>query len=259
MRALMHLVIPQDKNGVFLSNEAIRQELQALGLRPPDMPKPPDDAAESARFSYEESVRTYCVTLAQPILERMPKNTPEEQERRGFAEKNIFYASYLASSNTVFMVTRQTDGAARLRLLNPKIEDLQEGCVEFAEMVEGLRSRKTPQAIRMAPVVKIFEHGLEESTISGTLVRGIRRKWQYVRKRAGLEIVISAVTGGLFLVSFLLTVSGVISSDSVLRDHLDRFSTAMLTSAIVSAISVIHSYRTMPVIQWSASYEESAF
>jgi hypothetical protein len=133
MRALISVRIKNgDKGGVVPSGESskgyptideVHHALQLLGLRPPDMPGS-DDA---------EQLKCYLLARAKPILDKMPARTDEEEERKKRSEENIIFVADLADSNTLFMVTSHTQSTIRFRLLNSKIEDLQQGCEELVE------------------------------------------------------------------------------------------------------------------------------
>jgi hypothetical protein len=271
MRAIVNVRVPRASDGRFLNDRQLRNILQGMGLEPSDIPSYPaaSDNQDTPDPTIEGQIQQYSLNRAEPIIFRMPERSDEETQRKEFAKKTIFYAGTLSNSNTLFMVNRESNGTARFRLLNSKIEDLQEGCDDLIRIIEHhnrslierflhvfARSDSSFLSLGIEEKIKIYEHGLEESTISGVVIKGFRRRWRYILRHSGLEVTVFFVGAILFGMSFVLLNSDVIRSESSLTGHIERFSTAMITTAIVSLISVFNAFRLMPVVQWTASYEE---
>ena len=121
MRALMNVLLPVNDNGQYINTKEFLEILQVIGLKPADMPSSDE----------EQKFKEYCLRRAEPILDRMPDKTKEEKIKKQFSKDNIIYASDLTESNTIFMVTAHTESKYRFRLLNPKIESLQEGAKDL--------------------------------------------------------------------------------------------------------------------------------
>src|SRR5436190_1876471 len=103
------------------------------------------------------------------------------------------------------MVSRRTDGALLLRLLQDRLTKLFEACEDLAQRIDSSvlhadeRSRQTRQAhfvLKVDDEISIYEHGLEEPTISGAVVRN---KWKYLWKHNSLDVVVFLVFLFLFL------------------------------------------------------------
>lgn len=245
MRALINVLLPSIKKGEetkYVDTKEFRRILQAIGLKPTDMPS--DDT--SCDF------KQYCLKRADPIFDRMPENTPEEKLKKQFSRDNIVYASDLPQSNTLFMVTAHTESEYRFRLLNPRIESLQEGCKDLVLKLKSYNAKTPSEPLKVIGKIDVLEHGLEEPTISGLVVEN---KWSVTKQIAGRDILI-AIAGLVFFVT-LTVINSFTPAETVWHTVIDRLSTAMFTAMIVSALSIYHAYRNaVPVIQWTASYDE---
>jgi hypothetical protein len=257
MRALINVELSRNADGQFPTPGDIREILRKMGLQPSDMPDRDDPVNEA-------TLRKYFEDRAKHILERIPEKSGEDADRKKRAVDNLVYASDLPNSNTEFMVTSHTSAFVRFRLLNPKLEDLQEGCEDLVQRIyeyNGRRSllrlrhaeaRKTP-TLTIAGRIRILEHGLEEPTISGIIVRNrIAALWQFAAK----DVVI--LVSGIIL--FLMLAFGPLAetTNREVKGHVDRFATAMLTAAVIAAIGVYHhGVKLRPLINWSLIYERS--
>jgi hypothetical protein len=192
----------------------------------------------------------------------MPDGDDESKARKERTKRNLIYASDLAKSNTVFMVTAHTKGMIRFRLWNVKIEDLQEGCEDLVQLFMNHGSQQiqlddSEGVANTFPLsvegrIRILEHGLEESTISGTVVNTL---WERMRTFAPVELSLTVLGVVLAIVFWALSWRGT-GSGLGLVPHWERFTTAMMTTAIVSGISLVHLVRrSKPPIRWSVSYE----
>lgn len=242
MRALINIQLPLDENGQFVNTKDFRQILQTMGLRPTDMPSDED----------EKEFVAYCLKRSEPIFDRMPEKSEEEKIKKAFSRKNIVYASDLPQSNTIFMITGHTESEYRFRLLNPKIESLQEGCVDLVQKIRTHNEKYPSKRLELADNIDIFEHGLEESTISGKIMKN---RWSATRKVAGRDILISVL--GLIFFAILTALNILAIPDgTLLHTIVDRLSTAMFTAMVVSSLTVYYTYReAVPVIQWTTSYQ----
>lgn len=246
MRALINVKLPKGDTTDFIGFREFREILQQMGLRPIDMPH--EDGSDS-----DANIRKYCLARAQPIFHRMPENTDEEKTRKAFTIENIVFASDLPTSNTLFMVTAHTQSEYRFRLLNPKIEDLQEGCKEFVLRIMEYNTKYPTKKLTIIGKINILEHGLEEPTISGQVVGN---RWKASRRLAARDYFITAVGLVLFIISIIVIIAQWIP-DGIFKAIVDRLSTALFTATVVSGITVYYTYRQLtPVIQWTATYEK---
>lgn len=257
MRALINVELSQNADGQFPTLAGIREILKDMGLEPSDMPDGRDPTNEATLEKYFED-------RARHILERIPAKCDEDADRKRRAVDNLIYASDLPNSNTEFMVTSHTSAFVRFRLLNSKLEDLQEGCQDLVQRILDYNGRHSLLRLRRAEArnkptltiagrIRILEHGLEEPTISGIIIRNrIRALWQFAAK--DVAILLSGI------VLFLVLAFGPLASIANLevKGHVDRLATAMLTAAVIAAIGVYHhGVKLRPLIKWSLTYERA--
>ncbi|MFT3890587.1 MAG: hypothetical protein QM730_03045 [Anaerolineales bacterium] len=140
MRALVNIQLPFDENGQYIDTKEFHQILQLIGLRPRDMP-PSDD---------EQKFKEYCLRRASPIFDRMPENTEEEKARKQLTKENIIYASDLPQSNTIFMITAHTESECRFRLLNSKIELLQDGAKDLVLKINDYNDKHPNKRLKIS-------------------------------------------------------------------------------------------------------------
>lgn len=246
MRALLTIRLPKDDEGGFIDVKEFRRILQAMGLRPFDMPSDEGDEAEA-------KIKDYCSTRAVPIFERMPEHDEDAKQRKMFSKANIVYAGDLAVSGTLFMVTAHSQSEYRFRLLNPKIESLQEGCRDLIVLIRDFNAVHPNRQLSVVGKIQLYEHGLEESTISGEIVQS---RWRTTRSLAGRDVLITVTGLVLFFLLTALTISQIIPEGNA-RVLVERLSTAMFTATVVSGLSVYYTYRNIvPIVQWTATYEK---
>jgi len=238
-----------------LSDAALRGIFKGLGLQPTDLPLP--TSAENPSDDEEKRLAEYLRARAKPILDRMPDDTEDHKTKKKRAEAAIRYCSVLPVTGTQFMVTREIEGSLTFRLINDKIEFLQEGCEELIQRLGIPKSwwgKKTHHPVTLAGRIEIYEHGLEASTIRGTLVT---KKILYALKKSSKDMLLAAGALILFVIAVAVSVSGTITPESKLGGHLDRFATAMATTVIVSGYSIVHIILTAtPPVAWTAYYEK---
>ena len=274
MRALINVKLSRDGNGKFPTPQEVRKILCDIGLEPTDMPAtvgagdPPENGSTN-----EKELHKYFLERAKHIIARIPGKDKDEKEdgdedgnRKQRTIDNLVYASDLPKSSTDFMVTAHTTAFIRFRLLNPKLEDLQEGCEELVQLIMGYNNKgnfwsrvskskaKDRPRLTIAGRIRILEHGLEEPTISGEIIASrLRALWEFAAK----DVVLLAI--GLVGFVLLVWLSNSASLAKMWHDQADRFSTAMLTTAAISAISLFHNaIKWRPLIKWSLTYVRSA-
>jgi hypothetical protein len=227
-----------------------------MGIEPTDLPLMPSEP--DCSDGYNTQLKAYFAERAQPILDRMPDDTEDHKAKKRRTLCSVKYCSVLPLTGTQFMATREIEGALTFRLINDKIEFLQEGCEDLICRL-GITQPRWKVWLRkarfsLAGRIEIYEHGLEASTIRGSLVRN---KLSFAFKRSSKDVVVATGAFVLFLVAVAITQSGVLNSQSKMGGHLDRFATAMITAVVVSVYSILHIvFTATPPVQWTAHYEK---
>ena len=239
-----------------LNDGEVRHIFSNLLLNPTDIPASSD--RDNPTDDEEKALLEYFRQRASPILARMPGDTEDQRAKKARVQDAIRYCSVLPATATQYMVTREIDGALTIRLVNDKIEFLQEGCEDLIGRLGLSRPwwRRWGQRppLNLANRIEIYEHGLEASTIRGSLVRS---KIGYAFRHSSKDLVIAGGAAVVFAVVFALIASGSVVPTSKLAGHLDRLGTAMVTTVIVSLYSIVHIIvSATPPVQWTAYYEK---
>lgn len=198
----------------------------------------------------EEALRQFFVALALPILLRVPLNTPDSHEKRRTAEMNVIYASQLPQTSTPFMVTLEGNGNVLFRLINSRLDELRGACDYLVASLKRYNNQHLDAPLRILPTIKILEHDLEQSTISGAY----RPSWfSIVRKYAGVNFALFAVflviTLGLFAGQSYLEIT---QSNDPLRDSLGKFLPPALSGMITSLVTLWYTvWDRRRLIDWS--------
>jgi hypothetical protein len=251
MRALLTVNVERT-----ISDGDLRKIFKEMGLEPTDMPAAHAEPESCDQYALE--LKSYFAERARPILDRMPDDTEDHKAKKRRTEASIRYCSVLPVTGTQFMVTREIEGTLTFRLINDKIEFLQEGCEDLIARLGITQPQwkfwdRRPR-FSLGGRIEIYEHGLEASTIRGSLVRN---KLSFARKHSSKDVVVATGAFVLFLTAAAISQSAVISPQSKIGGHLDRFATAMVTTVIVSVYSILHMmFTATPPVQWTAHYEK---
>jgi hypothetical protein len=259
MRAIMVANIQYGAGGLFPKNEEFRAVFQSMGLEPTDLPLRSNGETDD---DFEQRLKQYFQQRAEKILARIPGHNPEQVEKIKFEKESIIYSSYLAGSDTDFMVTRRSGGSIRFRLLNSRIGKLHEGSADLVKLIGAYNTGKIVGAqdqadkrmsLKLDDWIEIYEHGLEEPTITGEIVYS---RAKYIWSQESREVLIALGSVILFLFFLLINPSLKLSHPSIFA-FFERLETAMLTTFIVSALALAHAYfRLVPLIQWSLTYDD---
>jgi hypothetical protein len=247
VRALINVKLPMSNEGNFMTPAEFRKVMKLMGLQPIDMP---EDANQ-------DILREYFLTRAATIINRIP------EEKQAFSKDNLVYASELG--DTLFMVTAHTTAVYRFRLLNPRIEVLQQDCKDLIILFNEHNAKNNNEQIEIGEEIRILEHGLEDSSIYGKIVKD---EWDFAKKIASREVQLMkyGIYGFIFLSSIsILHIIYPPKEDhtflsifiSFLNGQIDRFSTAMLTIIFTAFTTILHiRAQVTTVIKWTAKYEK---
>lgn len=253
MRALININII--KNGVesYPTNKEFRQLFEKMGLRHTRLPI----EMEEDNVDSENMINDFFKEKSKSIIERIPQHNEEQQAKINEEVDTIIYFSHISKSKTDFMITRQTDGELKIRLLNSRIEHLHNGCEEIVSLIQKYNHEaKLKKRSQINPIlnidkkIEIYEHGLEDPTIYGDV---ISNKFNYIWRNDSRDIVMSFSAIILFL---LMVLSSPYFADNIqIFNFIGRLETAMITTFIISSLSIFHIYyQLVPVIQWSLKY-----
>ena len=245
VRAIFSLKVPRNKDGSFFDNGQIRQELREFGYWPTDLDSENYEEADFCRYFSEK---------AKLVLSRMPSSSNEQTEKKNRAEKSIIFSSQITNNFTQFMITRETEGVIMFRLSNDKIEFLQNGCERLISDFGLTGMRRWLTRYKLIGKIEVYEHGLEASTIKGNIVKS---KLRYAISHSKKDLVFGSLSLLLASITIVIIYSNIFINYEELRKHFDRFSTAMITTFVISIYSIIHiAVTATPPIHWTTHYEE---
>jgi hypothetical protein len=222
-------------------------------------------------------------TLAMPIFERMPYRTIDDLFKLESAWRHIVFASSLPETGTRFMVTNETNGWILFRLHNELIERLQAGCEnllrtldrhEVASLRTSGRSDSATTTVkattgasdgRILPClgdrysITIFEHGQEDSTISGDVIGStwrdrVRYFWRQHHVLIATLVVVAALIVGLVVLQ-INDLPGT-SKHAELAGWRDRLATGLVPVFLINGVALIFAFltRDRTNIRWTQRY-----
>ncbi len=237
MRSVFTVKLEARPGSVFPSDAEVVAALRGSGWearRGPFWQYFCDDAIAASCPVVEEAAAEERVRLmwyreeANRVFKRMPELCEDDPEREA-----VIYFGRLAVLDAEFVVTRLVMGELKFRLLKDELVDLQSATDRVIRSV--LRQSIFVEVSRSRVV--IFEHGRDRVLLTGQVMRGT---WREAYHRDSRDVLLTVVPLLLFLVAFPLdrTFGSLLASD--IRSVFDRFATAMLTTAIVSALSFMN-------------------
>ncbi len=174
----------------------------------------------------------------------------QEMPEMAFDEKEyIIFCGKLQDNKTRVIVTRMVQGEANIRLINHSLGDLQSSTARVIKRITVDNNSDNRAKIRNNSV-RIYERGHEHVVIYGNVIPSPLKE---AARRDAKNLYLSAGTlilGIITLISSYLMVGGV---HGFIAGNLERISTAMLTTFVVTAITFFQTYfhiRQHDVIHW---------
>jgi len=258
MRALITADVETLESGVFPSDNELRTALREMGLRARDFPEKSEGEDDA---KYEERLRNYFQQRASKIFDRIPEHDEEQKQKKQLEREALLFTGYLVKSDTDFMVTRRSDRTLLLRLLNSRIGKLHEASRDMVLELTQWNKRPRKSASTTTPghvcfllhdEIELYEHGLEEPTVIGTIINS---RLKYTLSEESRELLVGFVTLLAFLVMLLIN-PAIGTRHPNLHGAFERLETALITTTLVSLLALTHAYfRLVPVIQWSIEYK----
>jgi hypothetical protein len=220
----------------------------------------------------DDDVVLSLAAYALPVLMRMPARNAEDREKRRLASESLVYASVITPTRSQFVVSVENRGAVTVRLHNPLIEHLQQGCEDLLRLLKSpIVIQKGTLTIRLQNRIEIYEVGQEDSTITGRLV-GFRtrdRVRDLVRnERVG--VVVSALLSAAFIALFIVLVvyhgehatslsqiqgrpphASLVTQDQFWLGEGQRLQSGLIPVLLVTLITVALKYPRNMTIRWT--------
>lgn len=236
MRCVFTVKLEERPDGSFPSDDEVIAAIRGFGWEPRIGPNWDYFCSIGAacaigdRADQEAERRQWYREQAETVFSEMPEVKVSDPERR-----SVIYFGRMASEDTEFTVTRRVMGELKFRLLHRELLKLQSATDRAVKKVLaeplfcGVVGSK----------VTVFERGRDVVLLSGAVVSSRLRE---AYRRDSRDIALTLVPLVIFLVMFPLDYQfgGGLRPD--IRSLFDRFATAMLTTAIVSALSFMSVY-----------------
>lgn len=179
------------------------------------------------------------------LWKEMPEVTNEEQQ---FV---IFYG-ILQDNRTKFVITRMNDSQATFRLLHNNLGRLQQSTDKIVRSI--VRSHANTKGLEISQNrIIIYERGFEDILIVGRVIpSAFKELWRADKK----NVLLAAIFGFLLIPSFIMLQFVNSSTNLILGGSFERVSTAFLTTAIVSCVSLFQTYleiRQEKIIDWKVA------
>ena len=236
MRAVFTVKLDERPDGSFPSDDEIVATIRGYGWEPRTGPyweyfcELGASCAVGDRAVQEVERREWYREQAESIFAEMPEVLRTDPER-----ESVIYFGRMGDDNTEFVVTRRVMGELKFRLLHRELLKLQSSTDRAVKRVldeDGFCGV-------IGSRVTVYERGRNVVLLSGTVVSNRLRE---AYKRDSRDIALTVVPLLLFLVMFPLDYAfgGPLRPD--IRAALDRLTTAMLTTAVVSALGFMSVY-----------------
>ncbi|MBI5230669.1 MAG: hypothetical protein HY876_00705 [Coriobacteriales bacterium] len=249
MRAVFTVKIQGGPEGYFPSDEDVVVALRRSGWEPrfgPFWEYFCDAAAAECSVgemaAAEMRVRALWYTeQAHKAFEAMPEVAADSPER-----DSVVYFGRLPETDTCFAVTRVVMGELKFRLLQDELLDLQASTDRIVRSI--LKQDLFVSIIRGK--VEIYERGRDRVLLTGKVISNVLRE---AYRRDSRDVALATVPFLLFLAVFPLSVAVAGELEPHVASLIERFSTAMLTTTIVSSLgflSVLLRLRRESIVEW---------
>lgn len=233
MRATFTVKLDVRPDGSFPSDDEVIAAIRGYGWEPRTGPNWEYFCSIGAacaigdKAEQEKERRQWYREQAETVFAEMPEVIVTDPEREA-----VIYFGIMAEDNTEFIVTRRVMGEIKFRLLHKELLKLQSAA---DRAVRNVLEEEIFCGV-IGSQVTVYERGRNIVLLSGYVVSN---RWREAYKRDSRDIALTIVPLTLFLVMFPLDYKfgGPLRPD--IRALSDRFTTAMFTTAIVSALSFL--------------------
>jgi hypothetical protein len=241
VRAVFSVDIPKTTSGQYPTDVEITKMVRGFGWEPVELRAAAlfgeeavsDDRLEAAKLAkYKE--------LARPLFDQMLEIAAAEKD-------DVVFLGKVADDQTQFVVTRPVENQITFRLLHPVLPRLQASAKKIIKTVLKTNLAGRPLAIGNNRIV-VYERGHDNIIIAGRVVsRPIRETCRTDLKDLLLTVVpvliLIPVTALLLQTPTTSTAQPVgVMSAPLMRGTLERFSTALFTTALVSLLGLLTTY-----------------
>ena len=197
------------------------------------------DSRSQADISERYSLPDLCA----PLFKEMPEVAA--------AEKNaIIFLGYIANYQTIFVVTRMVGRQVTFRLLHRQLIKLQSSTVLMMNMLLSTFISDSSSLILSSSTVSVYERQQDHVIITGRVITNpvsetINTNFKDFVLVVGPLLILLPTTASLFYTD---------SQNAFVYGFLERLSTALITTILVSILGIYTSWREIKknkLIDWS--------
>lgn len=233
MRAVFTVKIPPIGPNRYPTDEEFLLRVRSRGWEDRDISSLGDEAEKKVR--YQEK--------AKHMWDDMPEIAVDEK-------KFLIFYGYMLDTQTEFVITRRNDGQATFRLLQPDLYKLQASTLI---MLRALLSSdlEVPPVKISGNSVKIYEKGQDHKIIEGRVVDNPLRE----AVRTNNKDILLAVIPLILAIASIIALPAMDPLNEVLYGTVERFSTAMFTSTVISSLGFLQTWyeiKSKKLVDWRA-------
>lgn len=240
MRAIFTLEIPKDSANSFLTDDKFLSLIRNQGWDDNSF-KDLNDAEKLLKYKEK----------AENLWSLMPEVANQEK-------KYLIFCGRLQDSQTDFLITRENEGFVKFRLIQPKLDKLQDSTEKILKILlkQSTEYTKTPILKIANDYVEILEKGETYEIIEGRIIINAFKESKLVNNK---NYAIAISTGIAFIIVlgiiFMFALYE-IDHKSFWYESLERLNTVLLTTCIVSAFDFYQTYRNIKehsLIAWTVA------
>ncbi len=194
----------------------------------------------------EAVLREHYKRLAAELFVEMPEVAGAERDA-------VIFSGYIAGDQTLFVVTRMVPGQITFRLLHRELTRLQTSTEKMMRKVLGSSLGDEPFHVQ-SPIVNVYERMFDHVIITGRVITDV---WKETLRSNLKDALLFAVPLGLFIPTLYVLLrypQDPAAAHDFWHGTLERLSTALLTTALVSALGLLQTLievRRGRIIDWS--------
>lgn len=221
MRAVFTVDLPFSHEKNYPDNLQIVQLMRSFGWEPIDICNLEDEAAKGVRYR----------ELGEALFQHMPATAVATTD-------DVIFCGYLSDDYTRFIIIRLVNGQVTFRLTNTVLTRLQKSTEKIVRKL--LEARLNGGSLQVSnQTVVIYEQGNDYVVMSGRVIPSPLRETLRKDRKSTLLVIIP-----LLIFAFLASIVNSIDmgTHTFTEGTMERMSTALLTTALVSSLSLFETY-----------------
>ncbi|GIK41326.1 MAG: hypothetical protein BroJett011_51590 [Chloroflexota bacterium] len=221
MRAVFTVDLPLNHENKYPDNLQIVQLMRSFGWEPMEVCGLEDEAVKCQK--YQE--------LGELLFEHMPATAVAKTD-------DVIFCGYLSDDYTRFVVLRLVNGQITFRLNNLMLARLQKSTEKMVRKL--LQAHLNGGSLQVSnQSVVIYEQGNDYVVLNGRVIPNPLRETLRKDKKSAL-LVLAPLLVFTFLASIVNSID--LSGHTFTAGTMERMSTALLTTALVSSLSLFETY-----------------